>query len=152
MLKLQKHPIAPSRMRVLRILRRKTGYYGKNENEEKDFMKTAQDPRHQQRITSMQQLFSYSFYPDHPVGTISPILEHLSAIDHRIEKAAPEWPLSKIAQIDLAILRLAVWELKFESSTPPKVVIDEAIELAKSYGNEHSAQFINGALGAILTS
>ena len=60
--------------------------------------------------------------------------------------------LANIAKIDLAILRLAVWELKYESTEPAKVIIDEAVELAKSYGNEHSAQFINGALGAILTS
>lgn len=113
-------------------------------------MKTAQDPRHQHRITLMQQLFSFSFYPDNPHADIASIVDAIPALDERIQTAAPEWPLPKIAKIDLAILRLAVWELTHESTTPQKVVIDEAVELAKSYGNEHSAQFINGALGSIM--
>lgn len=70
-------------------------------------------------------------------------------IDSAIETAAPEWPITKIARVDLAILRLAVYELAITKKEPPKVVIDEAIELAKRYGNEHSASFINGALGTI---
>ena len=113
-------------------------------------MKTAQDPRHQHRITRMQQLFSFSFDETHPHESITAILPNLAKIDETIQKAAPEWPLPKIAKIDLAILRLAVWELTYEKTEPPKVIIDEAVELAKSYGNEHSAKFINGALGAIV--
>ncbi len=113
-------------------------------------MKTALDPRHQHRITRMQQLFSYSFDADHPTEEVTPILAHLKALDAHIQRAAPEWPLEKIAKIDLAILRLAVWELEYEAKEPPKVIIDEAVELAKSYGNEHSAKFVNGALGTIL--
>lgn len=113
-------------------------------------MKTALDPRHQHRITTMQQLFSYSFDETHPHEAIKHLLEHIPALDKRIAAAAPEWPLSKIAKIDLAILRLAVWELEYEKTQPEKVIIDEAVELAKSYGNEHSAKFINGALGAVL--
>ncbi len=114
-------------------------------------MKTAQDPRHQHRITRMQQLFSFSFDEARPNEAIAPIIEKLPAVDAEIQHAAPEWPLSKIAKIDLAILRLAVWELHYEHTEPPKVIIDEAVELAKSYGNEHSAKFINGALGAIMS-
>lgn len=113
-------------------------------------MKTANDPRHQKRITRMQQLFSYSFRPVPPHEETAPIIERLSDIDGYIEKAASEWPLPKIAKIDLAILRLAVWEIVFDGSTPPKVVIDEAVELAKSFGNEHSAKFVNGVLGTII--
>lgn len=115
-------------------------------------MKTANDPRHQKRITMMQQLFGYSFYEHTPHKETKDVIEHLSKIDALIEQAASEWPLPKIAKIDLAILRLAVWELKFESKNPQKVVIDEAVELAKSYGNEHSAKFINGVLGTIIKS
>lgn len=97
----------------------------------------------------MQQLFSYSFR-DVSVGEESAdIIALLPAIDGQIAKAAPEWPLAKIARIDLAILRLAVWELQFDKKNPAKVIIDEAVELAKSYGNEHSAKFINGVLGTI---
>lgn len=113
-------------------------------------MKTAQDPRHQYRITRMQQLFSFSFDPTHPNSDIKDILDHAKTLDEHISKAAPEWPLDKISKVDLSILRLAVWELLYEAKEPPKVIIDEAVELAKSYGNEHSAKFINGALGAIM--
>ncbi len=112
-------------------------------------MKTANDPRHQKRITRMQQLFSFSFRETPPHEETAAIIGKLANIDRLIEKAAPEWPLAKIAKIDLAILRLAVWELMFEGSTPKKVIIDEAVELGKSFGNEHSAKFINGVLGTI---
>ncbi len=115
-------------------------------------MKTANDPRHQQRITKMQQLFSYSFYQTEDVKDIGAIITELPHIDAHISKAAPEWPLSKIAKIDLSILRLAVWELFYDKKNPAKVVIDEAVELGKSYGNEHSAKFINGVLGTIIQS
>lgn len=98
----------------------------------------------------MQQLFSYSFRPVAPHEETAPIIANIDDIDGYIEKAASEWPLPKIAKIDLAILRLAVWEIMFDSSTPQKVVIDEAVELAKSYGNEHSAKFVNGVLGTII--
>lgn len=98
----------------------------------------------------MQQLFSYSFYPTEDHKDVGPIIELLTHIDAHIQKAAPEWPLPKIAKIDLSILRLAVWELAYDKSAPSKVIIDEAIELGKSYGNEHSAKFINGVLGTII--
>lgn len=115
-------------------------------------MKTANDPRHQKRITRMQQLFSYSFHTPSITQEIKPIIQSLDKVDAHIQKAAPEWPLSKIAKIDLAILRLAVWELVYETKTPPKVIIDEAVELGKSFGNEHSGKFINGVLGTIVKS
>lgn len=98
----------------------------------------------------MQQLFSFSFSDNSSTDAITPILKKLPELDARIEKAAPEWPLTKVSKIDLAILRLAVWELVYEGTEPPKVIIDEAVELAKAYGNEHSAKFINGALGSIV--
>ncbi|MBI1982106.1 MAG: transcription antitermination factor NusB, partial [Candidatus Levybacteria bacterium] len=65
--------------------------------------------------------------------------------------AAPEFPIGKINKVDLAVLRLAVFELLVERKEPQKVIIDEAIELAKEYGGETSPSFINGALGNILT-
>lgn len=87
----------------------------------------------------MQKLFSASFKGSSAIP----------AIDKKIQKSAQEWPLEKIAKIDLAILRLAVSELT-EKKEPPKVVIDEAVELAKEFGNEKSAKFVNGVLGTIL--
>jgi len=114
-------------------------------------MKTAQDPRHQHRINIMQQLFAYSFRPQDE-KSITAIIPHLPTIDGRITTCAPEWPIDKIAKIDLAILRLAIYEILESKETPIKVVIDEAIELAKSFGNPNSPKFINGVLGTIIQS
>ena len=77
--------------------------------------------------------------------------EHLKEIDTLIEKCAPEWPLDQIAGIDRSILRLGVYELLFGDydEVPPKVAINEAIELAKNFGGENSYRFINGVLGTI---
>lgn len=115
-------------------------------------MKTAQDPRHQHRIVAMQRLFAYSFGNLTDQKDIQEILTHQRAIDSMIETAAPEWPIDKIAKIDLAILRQAIFEMTEHKDTPVKVVIDEAIELAKSYGNPNSAKFINGVLGTLVKS
>jgi len=72
-------------------------------------------------------------------------------LDEIIEKAAPDWPIEKIAAVDRNVLRLGLYELIFgdREQVPPKVAINEAIELAKSYGGENSGKFINGVLGAI---
>jgi N utilization substance protein B len=113
-------------------------------------MKTSNDPRHQKRVDLMQKLFSASFDSSQSDSDIIDILAHFTDIDAKIQQSATEWPLEKIAKIDLAILRLAVYELTVAKAEPPKVVIDEAVELAKAYGNEHSAKFVNGVLGSIL--
>lgn len=99
----------------------------------------------------MQLLFSSSFRPTHD-DEITPIVRSLNLIDKAITKAAPEWPIEKIAKIDVAILRLSVYELLIQKKEPPKVIIDEAIELAKEFGNENSPKFVNGVLGTILKS
>lgn len=113
-------------------------------------MKRADDPRHLKRKVIVKNLYAQELNPSTtPLPTTASILPHLNAIDRLIVKCAPEWPLSQINRVDLAILRLAVYELKFKTSTPPKVVIDEAIELAKTYGSESSPGFVNGALGAV---
>ena len=69
--------------------------------------------------------------------------------DAWIERLAPQWPIKRQPAVDRSLLRLAVWELT-QTKTPPKVVIDEAIELAKQFSTEHSASFINGVLDAVL--
>ena len=78
-------------------------------------------------------------------------IEHLSEIDEIISKAAPKWPIDQIANIDRNILRIGVYELLFgdKKAVPPKVAINEAIELGKAFGGENSGKFINGVLGAI---
>jgi N utilization substance protein B len=83
-------------------------------------------------------------------GLAEGVYEKISDLDKRIQPIAPDWPLSQIARIDLCILRIAFYELMFMKSTPPKVVINEAVELAKSYGGENSSKFINGVLGTLL--
>ncbi len=77
--------------------------------------------------------------------------EHISQIDKIIEKSAPEWPLEQITIIDRNILRLGLFELLFgdRAEVPPKVAINEAIELAKSFSGESSGKFVNGVLGTV---
>lgn len=77
------------------------------------------------------------------------IVKKIPLIDKEVMASAPEWPLERINKIDLAVLRLAIFELLVQKSEPPKVIIDEAVELAKEFGSENSASFVNGALGNI---
>ncbi|HSX48834.1 MAG TPA: transcription antitermination factor NusB [Candidatus Saccharimonadales bacterium] len=112
-------------------------------------MKSAKDPRHILRRKIIKELFASSYVEQASSQKTKDILRDLIKIDKQIEKAAPEWPVDKINRIDLAILRLAVWEIKQEKISK-KVVIDEAIELAKEYGTEASPAFINGVLGNIV--
>ena len=100
----------------------------------------------------MQKLFSLGFPGSPKDKTIAQVVKNTPTIDEAIAAAAPEWPIDKIAKIDLAILRLSVYELTVEKKEPPKVIIDEAVEIAKEFGNENSAKFVNGALGTILKS
>ena len=113
-------------------------------------MKTAKDPRHIKRRRVVKALFAESFAKQGAHGReLKKIIAKLSKIDKSIEKAAPTWPIEKLNKIDLAVLRLAVYELSF-TKIPPKVIIDEAIELAKEFGSENSGPFVNGVLGTIL--
>lgn len=75
--------------------------------------------------------------------------KNLKKIDSIIAPAAPEWPIDQIAKVDKSILRLAVYELMIKREVPPKVAINEAVELAKSFGGDNSSKFINGVLGTI---
>jgi len=82
---------------------------------------------------------------------VNGVRDHLSQIDKVIEKAAPEWPLDQITIIDRNVLRMGLFELLYENKeeVPPKVAINEAIELAKTFGGESSGKFINGVLGTV---
>mgnify|MGYP000557150747 CR=1 FL=1 len=117
-------------------------------------MKNPLDPRHQKREELLQSVFSWDFTKKDQARNkdLVKLLEKLSEIDEKIIQAAPAWPLDKIAKVDLAILRLAVNELTIVKKEPPKVVIDEAIELGKKYGSDSSASFINGVLGTIYSN
>ena len=112
-------------------------------------MKTATDPRHLRRREAIKVLFAETFAKQpRPPEMVLSIHKNEKKIDKLIASAAPEWPIDKLNKIDLAVLRLAVYELENED-TPPKVVIDEAVELAKEFGSESSSSFINGVLGTI---
>lgn len=114
-------------------------------------MKNPLDPRHQKREKIMAAIFAWDF-KSHKIPSRSnnlDIFKNLTKIDNLITKSAPQWPISKIAKVDLAVLRLAVYELAIQKKEPPKVIIDEAVELSKKYGSDSSAGFINGVLGTI---
>ena len=114
-------------------------------------MKTKADPRHQRRISMMKFLFGLTFNnaSQETPEEYTEFISQRDNIDQLISKCAPEWPLDQINRIDLSILRLAIFELQ-NSDTPHKVIIDEAIELAKEYGSENSSKFVNGVMGTAL--
>lgn len=80
---------------------------------------------------------------------VNGILKHLPQLDELITTYAPQWPLAQITVVDRNILRMGIYELKFSEKIPAKVAINEAIELAKTFGGESSGKFVNGVLGAI---
>jgi transcription antitermination protein NusB len=137
-------------------------------------MKKAKDPRHLAREIALQTLFSEDFHKDEvanikffspkDLSTIDEIekydkvlckklsngvRERKEDIDKLIVEFAPQWPISQMKLADLQILRIAIFEGFLTETTPPKVAIDEAIEIAKSFGGDASDKFVNGVLGAI---
>lgn len=134
--------------------------------------------RHLGRIVALQSLYEYDFRrslklddlkndmsdilkrnievysntiddSDFVTELVNGVQEKEEQIDGLIAPAAPEWPIEQIAKIDKAILRIAVYELMIRRDVPPKVAINEAVELAKAFGGENSSKFINGVLGTI---
>lgn len=116
-------------------------------------MKTKSDPRHLMRRQLVKELFADSFSTQNKsLPLTKTIIEDKDNLDSYIIEAAPEWSIEKINKIDLAVLRLGVFELlnSDKASAPPKVIIDEAVELAKEFGAETSSSFVNGVLGSVL--
>lgn len=134
--------------------------------------------RHLSRIIALQTLYEYDFRnnleikdlktdlqeiidrnlavyeealeePDFTLDLINGTQKNITKIDKLIVPAAPEWPIEQIAKVDKSILRMAIYELMFAREVPPKVAINEAVELAKSFGGDNSSKFINGVLGTI---
>lgn len=130
--------------------------------------------RHLGRIVALQSLYEYEFRhaPDAPVDIvavtarnmdrykddigdtdfvdrlISGVLEQLEVLDEKLQPLAPDWPIAQVARIDRNILRLGLYELLYlQDDVPPRVAINEAVELAKSFGSDNSSKFINGVLG-----
>ncbi len=128
------------------------------------------DPRHTARAIALQQLFTQLIAEAQPFANEDllqiletgdydqPLAEKIVAgvpvslpeIDPVIETLAPAWPIKQIAPVDLIILRMGIWEAFVARVTPARVVINEAIELAKEFGGPSSSGFINGVLGALL--
>lgn len=134
-------------------------------------MTRTDDPRNEARRRAVSLFFSGDFSQTTHDASVSLYQEEVSAkpfdeelfrflvegvtqnkevIDEMIKASATEWPLDKISKIDLVILRLAVLELLYSNETPVKVAVDEAVELAKTYGNDASSKFVNGVLGSII--
>ncbi len=78
------------------------------------------------------------------------VLDKSPELDAVLQPIAPEWPIDQIARMDRLVLRMGLYELMHEQDVPPKVVINEAVELAKAFGGENSSKFINGVLGTVL--
>jgi len=137
-------------------------------------MKREKDPRHLAREIALQTLFSEDFYKNPTLNIeafslddlttideieefdrdlclklLKGVKEQKGEIDQLIIEFAPQWPISQMKLVDLQILRIAIFEGFLTDTTPPKVAIDEAIEIAKIFGGDSSDKFVNGVLGAI---
>lgn len=133
--------------------------------------------RHLGRIVALQTLYEYEFrlscndtnldvdvilernihrYSDtiddqeFIVKLVKGVIKEQAELDAALQPVAPEWPIDQIARMDRLVLRLGLYELLHEPSVPPKVVINEAVELAKAFGGENSSKFVNGVLGTVL--
>lgn len=120
---------------------------------------THSDPRHLKRLAVVQYLFSTTFDGAIAPGTdVSPdvkemgdkVLAHATVLDAQIARYSPKFEMQEIAKSDLAILRLSIYELIVEPKEPPRVVINEAVELAKEIGNDRSYAYVNAVLGSVL--
>jgi len=131
--------------------------------------------RHLGRIVALQTLYEYEFRVDSEDKSVdiqeilkrnldryqtaiddtkfvetlvAGVIEHQQSIDDQLRPIAPDWPIEQIARVDRSILRIGVYELLHQSDiVPPKVVINEAVELAKAFGSDNSSKFVNGVLG-----
>ena len=83
-------------------------------------------------------------------GLVAGVMANKALIDGAISSLAPSWPISQLSIIDRNLLRLAICELAIEKASPPKVVINETVELAKLYGSDGSSRFVNGVLGSVV--
>lgn len=81
---------------------------------------------------------------------VAGVLAQAEALDAKLQPVAPEWPIDQIARMDRLVLRIGLYELENEADVPPKVVINEAVELAKAFGGDNSSKFVNGVLGTLL--
>jgi N utilization substance protein B len=100
----------------------------------------------QRNIKEFAPAFEDQQFSEH---LVQGVVDHLVELNGFITKFAPEWPIEQITVVDRNVLRLGIYELKFDDDIPPKVAINEAIELAKTFGGPSSGKFVNGVLGSI---
>ncbi|HTB49126.1 MAG TPA: transcription antitermination factor NusB [Verrucomicrobiae bacterium] len=81
---------------------------------------------------------------------VNGVSKQAAVLDAKLQPVAPEWPIDQIARMDRIVLRIGLYELENEAEIPPKVVINEAVELAKAFGGDNSSKFVNGVLGTLL--
>lgn len=87
---------------------------------------------------------------DFAYDTLKGVLDNKKKIVKIIEKHAPQWPVDKIAKVDRAILEIGIYEIVFSKDVPPIVAINEAVEIAKHYGDENCPKFVNGVLSSVM--
>ena len=115
-----------------------------------DFRKESKDPNVSIDEITSRNIDRYSETIDDKdfiTNLVTGVIDGCDELDATIQPIAPEWPIAQIARIDRNILRMSVWELTYSKDVPPKVVINEAVELAKSFGGDNSSKFVNGVLG-----
>lgn len=132
-----------------------------------------QNPRRKARIAALQALYEADLSQHDPMPTLTRlideedlnerqatfarelvegVMEHRASIDDVIRQAAPQWPVDQLSAVDRNILRLAIREILMNNGAPIRAAINEAVELAKSFGSDSSAKFINGVLGSVSLS
>lgn len=94
-------------------------------------------------------LFADGLDQEYVITSVEGVKNYLKKIDDLIIQVAPDWPIDQVAYVDKAILRLSIYEILHNTDVPPKVAINEAVELAKTFGGENSSKFVNGVLGTI---
>jgi N utilization substance protein B len=120
---------------------------------EEEFRRDAEDPDFElaevlaRNISRYSEMVDDTSFIEHLVTGVS---EHVAELDAELQPVAPEWPIDQINRMDRIVLRMGLYELKNENDVPPKVVINEAVELAKAFGGDNSSKFINGVLGTVL--
>lgn len=87
---------------------------------------------------------------DFVVRLVKGVTKNRKLLDEQLQPVAPEWPINQIARMDRIVLNIGMYELLYEEDVPPKVVINESVELAKAFGGDNSSKFINGVLGTVL--
>jgi N utilization substance protein B len=106
-------------------------------------------PRRRARTLALQALYEADTAGHAAEEVLARLVEHRERIDEVIGKAAPAWPVTQLAPVDRNVLRLAILEILINNRTPVRAAINEAVELAKSFGSDNSGRFVNGVLGSV---